>query len=383
MAFCINCGNQVPDGAKFCHVCGTPVVAVPSATPDPEPVNEEPVVEGPVVEPGPEPVVEETVVEPAPEPVAKEPVLENPQGHPTINGKVYTGYPENYVAPQPAPGPVPQQQAAPQKQQQAPQSKKPAKAQKPPKAPKQPKQPGQGGGFGTVMMIIVGALIALAIILSIIGFVLKAVGVIGGASKSAGSGTALTELLDSAAATYYNGGSSPASGDISVDKPEGSKEEDKEASSDAGSSNVKASTTLHAGWFYADFPPEYEALSNEEDSFGDGTGNHQISVDLDYLTSSKPNAAALAQENVDMWNGERQLGPVLDLGKYKWSTVVYKVGDKPITYCYADIDDSHAIQMIAEGLAVDDQVLLDILASTSTVDDPETAHDDFFNSLPD
>ena len=34
MAYCSNCGNKLPDGAKFCNECGTPV---PSAQPSAEP----------------------------------------------------------------------------------------------------------------------------------------------------------------------------------------------------------------------------------------------------------------------------------------------------------------------------------------------------------
>ena len=29
MAFCINCGGKLVDGAKFCHACGTPVTHIP------------------------------------------------------------------------------------------------------------------------------------------------------------------------------------------------------------------------------------------------------------------------------------------------------------------------------------------------------------------
>ena len=44
MSLCIQCGNPIPDGAKFCPVCGTPVPAVPvEEAPAPEvPVEEAP-----------------------------------------------------------------------------------------------------------------------------------------------------------------------------------------------------------------------------------------------------------------------------------------------------------------------------------------------------
>ncbi len=39
MAFCINCGNQVPDGTKFCPTCGTPIAA--PAQPQQAPVQQQ------------------------------------------------------------------------------------------------------------------------------------------------------------------------------------------------------------------------------------------------------------------------------------------------------------------------------------------------------
>lgn len=36
MAFCKNCGNQIPDGAAFCNSCGTPVQAQAQAQPQPQ-----------------------------------------------------------------------------------------------------------------------------------------------------------------------------------------------------------------------------------------------------------------------------------------------------------------------------------------------------------
>ena len=37
MAFCTHCGAQLPDGARFCTSCGTPVAAAPTVNPAPQP----------------------------------------------------------------------------------------------------------------------------------------------------------------------------------------------------------------------------------------------------------------------------------------------------------------------------------------------------------
>lgn len=37
MAFCTHCGAKLPDGARFCTSCGTPVAAAPSSNPAPQP----------------------------------------------------------------------------------------------------------------------------------------------------------------------------------------------------------------------------------------------------------------------------------------------------------------------------------------------------------
>ena len=37
MAFCTHCGAQIPDGAKFCTSCGSPVAAAPAANTPPRP----------------------------------------------------------------------------------------------------------------------------------------------------------------------------------------------------------------------------------------------------------------------------------------------------------------------------------------------------------
>ena len=147
------------------------------------------------------------------------------------------------------------------------------------------------------------------------------------------------------------------------------------------SSGAATSTTLHQGWYYADYPAGYEPFSEEENSFSDGTGDHQISAEMSYTSSSIPDAKAMAQDNVDMWNGERQLGPVLNLGLYEWHTVTYDASGKPCTFAYCDVNEDIVAYFIVEGLAVDDQVLLDLLASFDTVDDPETARDNYLSQF--
>ncbi|MBQ6319377.1 MAG: zinc ribbon domain-containing protein [Lachnospiraceae bacterium] len=338
MAFCINCGSELPDGAKFCMSCGTPnaaAAAVPAPAPEPMP---EPT---PVPEPTPEPMPE-----PAPEPTP---------------------------VPEPAPAPVEQPAEQPVPQQAAPQSQA---------APKVVKRSVQGGGFGKIMMIIIGALIALVIILGMINVIMNVVG--GSSSKSskgAVSGTALAELLDKTAATHYGGGTSKPS-NSSDDDGKDAEGGGKGGKSEGGrSSGAATSTTLHQGWYYADYPAGYEPFSEEENSFSDGTGDHQISAEMSYTSSSIPDAKAMAQDNVDMWNGERQLGPVLNLGLYEWHTVTYDASGKPCTFAYCDVNEDIVAYFIVEGLAVDDQVLLDLLASFDTVDDPETARNNYLSQF--
>lgn len=77
MKYCTNCGQMLPDFAKFCASCGHPqeVLAIPE-----EEKAETPVVEEPIVEETP--IIEEPVEEEIPaveeEPVADEPIIEEP-----------------------------------------------------------------------------------------------------------------------------------------------------------------------------------------------------------------------------------------------------------------------------------------------------------------
>ena len=70
--FCKNCGKELPDSAKFCSGCGTPVISevtAPGVEPPQPPVEETPVSPAPPAEEvpvSPVPPVEEVPVSPVP-----------------------------------------------------------------------------------------------------------------------------------------------------------------------------------------------------------------------------------------------------------------------------------------------------------------------------
>ena len=70
--FCVNCGKQIVDDAKFCSFCGTPVRNVVVQTPSPAPAAEQPVQDIPVAE---NPVTEQPVQD---IPAAEARLLEQP-----------------------------------------------------------------------------------------------------------------------------------------------------------------------------------------------------------------------------------------------------------------------------------------------------------------
>ncbi len=100
--FCSQCGNKLPDNAKFCARCGQRAMRAPVPepvfeAPVPEPVFEtpipEPVFEAPVPEPVfeapmPEPVFEAPVPEPAVEAPIPEPVFEAPVPEPAVEAPI-------------------------------------------------------------------------------------------------------------------------------------------------------------------------------------------------------------------------------------------------------------------------------------------------------
>ena len=131
--FCINCGEKIIEGARFCAFCGVklilpetepvekpePVVIPepePEAVPEPEPVvvpepvpEPEPVAE-PEPEPEPEPVAEpEPEAEPVLEPIAVPELEPEPEPEPEP-----VAAPEPAVVPEPEPEPVPESVAEPE-----------------------------------------------------------------------------------------------------------------------------------------------------------------------------------------------------------------------------------------------------------------------------
>lgn len=72
MAFCTHCGAQLPDGARFCTSCGTPVAAAP-AEPAPQPTQ-------PAPQPRPQPARSAYTQPVQPQPTRPEPVRATTQG---------------------------------------------------------------------------------------------------------------------------------------------------------------------------------------------------------------------------------------------------------------------------------------------------------------
>lgn len=235
MAFCINCGSQIPDGAKFCPSCGSPAASIP--TPAPAPVPEPipaptPVYESapepapaPVPVPAPEPTPVSAPIpapapapEPAPEPIPTsapapvsmqaaqqfiqvQPTDADPdldmEGPPIVGNYTIPGMenvpPQQYIPPA-ASAPQQANQQAPIQQpayQQAP-------ASKPPKKSKATKQ-GAGGKFPVIVAVAAGGVVLIAVIVCAIIFIPRLLGV----PEVKGEGDALTKLLDNSAAALY------------------------------------------------------------------------------------------------------------------------------------------------------------------------------------
>ena len=441
MAFCINCGSQVPDGAKFCMACGTPVATIPTPAPAPAPAPvPEPIPEPgtePIPEPVPEPVAE-PIPEPAPEPVAEPepepapvptpapkpvpaqqatmkfenispaqadddldmegppivgnyaiPGMENvpqqtytpPVSQPQTAGeadKKYTGYPPNYVEPAGS-------------SQQAP-SGKPQKA---PKAPKAPKAAGvrmeEGSKPGTIIMIVIGALIVLAILVGIVGFILKIAGIGGGSSKKAeGSGTALTELVDNSAATYYNNvGASSKSDDFwdeDADENEDSESEgpDEEETSDASYTGEK----LYQGCIYATLPAGFvPAREGSEDDFClEGDNEKKIKL---HVSTSKGGARKAAEEDVAWWEENKGADSGYEIvddvaaGNYTWTVEHFPFnGENTSAKFYADVDEKHYLEITCFAMNEESKDVIGFLSSIHMADgDPSKLRSDWLESL--
>ena len=190
MAFCINCGNQIQDGQKFCPVCGAPQAAQPApeqAAPAPEQAAPAPVTPEPAQQQAPtqEPVQQQAAPEPTP--VQQIPAPEQTQQ-------------QTYTAPTQQTYTAPVQKAP---------------AQKPPvqKAQKAPKPPKQASGKKSKVGLIIGLAAGGTVFLA--GIIVAAAVIISklGSSDVAEEGGALTALLDETAAQYYGGSLNGASED--------------------------------------------------------------------------------------------------------------------------------------------------------------------------
>lgn len=107
MAYCIACGKQISDTAKFCPYCGgRQPETTPAPAPAPEPAS------APVPAPAPETA---PAPAPAPEPAPAPAPISEPEQHPAPAPKPEPApapEPEPAPAPEPAPGPTPEPQPA-------------------------------------------------------------------------------------------------------------------------------------------------------------------------------------------------------------------------------------------------------------------------------
>ena len=316
MAFCINCGNQLPDGAKFCMNCGTPVPTVPEPAPTPVVEPE------PIPEPVPEPV---PVPEPAPAPAMQFAQVQPADVDDDLNmeGPPIVG---SYTAPTP--------------QQQAPKAQKPAKA---------PKQPRQGGISRKAVIFAVGGVVALAVVITAVVLIIRAVG--GSSKKAEGTGTALTELLDDAARTYYSGNGVTSSGDGgSQDETKDNESENfgEEETSDASSGNEK----LFQGCIYASLPAGFvqggSDGTSEEEFYREDDKDKIIKI---HISSSKGSARAAAEDDVQWWidnNGGdgHEIADDITAGNYTWTVEHFPFnGENSSAKFYADVTDKYHLEV--------------------------------------
>lgn len=189
--FCLKCGAENKDGAKFCSACGAsltevtwsvPEPAVDAAAPEPEPVPEPEGVPAPAPEPEPVPAPE-TIPAPAPAPApAPEPVTA-PAPAPA---------PEPVTEPAPAPAPAPEPAPEPNSDIPAP----PITVKEPPQNWPDYSEQGpvqEGGktkkslGTGAIVGIVVGALAVIALLVTVV------VSMTGTSSGDEGRGSAAIE----------------------------------------------------------------------------------------------------------------------------------------------------------------------------------------------
>ena len=219
MAFCINCGIQLPDGSKFCPSCGTqqpeapaPAPAItpapaPAPIPEAEPV---PVLRSrPAAMPVPEPISEpesEPIPEPIPEPEpvtvsipVQEPVYEQsaiPSKVPEEPASTRLGSPimqaESDMETGEEPDPVVGTYRIPSVTDQSPGLKK----------SKRQRSSGSGKNLLPVILGAVGGVIVLAIIVTAAFMIFKKVGK---PDVPSGTGTALVQIVDNAAYNIQNG----------------------------------------------------------------------------------------------------------------------------------------------------------------------------------
>ena len=203
MAFCINCGTQLPDGSKFCPNCGTLQPVAPSPAPAPVYVAPEPEPEPVYVAPAPEP--EPVYTAPAPEP---EPVYVAPAPEPEPVYEQHTeipaqGSPGRLASPimqadydmetGEEPDPVVGTYTIPAGGEQF-DSARPDRAQARPRKSAKPRR--SSGGIPKIVIIIAAAVVALAVIITAAFLIISKVN---GSKAPSGEGTALVEIVDNAA----------------------------------------------------------------------------------------------------------------------------------------------------------------------------------------
>lgn len=412
MAFCINCGKQLPEGAKFCLECGTPVAVVPAAAPAPAPAPTPAPEPTPVVENIPEPVIEPVVApepkpepEPIPEPIpapvsGSEPVQQstpvpamqftqvqsedadndlNMEGPPVVGNysipgmenaaapvdqeeKKYTGYPPNYVAPTP----------------------QPPKAAKPGKAPKQPRQSSASGKkIGIIIGIAAGAIVLIVALILIVSTVISRIGGSSAKGKN-GTGTALTELLDNAAATHYNGGGS--SNTSLKDEPDENyvdEEDDEEELLDASSADEK----LFQGCMYATLPAGFiqggSDGTSEEEFYREDNDDCKIKLHV----SSGGRAREKAEEDVQWWidsgKGEGyEIVDDIDAGEYTWTVEHFPFNNENSSAkFYADVDDKYHLEVVCFMMNETDPDVIAFLESIHMADgDPGKLRSEWLDS---